>query len=63
MKNLEGGRYYIVEYTFYDYFGNKRVYEIKKYVFGYEEEMFKFRDISKGMTYYDTWKYKILPQK
>lgn len=62
VNNLAGGQRYTVVWIFEDYWGEKRIYEDTKYIFGHDSQRFFFKDISKDSTYYYSWSYKVIPK-
>ena len=54
------GDYFTVRFYFEDYWGNEKIYDMRKYI-GFEKEgLFYFRDLTKESDEYYNWRYEVL---
>ncbi|MFA5953697.1 MAG: hypothetical protein WC812_03825 [Candidatus Pacearchaeota archaeon] len=51
--------YFTVRFYFEDYEGNLRTYDLRKYLYHNDEELFYFRDLSHDKYEYYKWAYKV----
>ncbi len=60
VKNYGHSNYFTLRFYFEDCWGEEKIYDVRKYIYSGEKELFYFRDVGRDKCEYGEWKYKII---